>query len=213
MMTCSQCQGIEDLFSEKYVSGELKRYRKNGPDKTTRILIEALKKEGVEGETLLDIGGGLGAIQHALLRAGVHSARDIEASMAYLVAAKDEAALRGFSGQVDFRHGNFVELAEEVPPAGIVTLNRVICCYPEVEKMVALSAARAEKLYALVYPRTDWWMKIWQVLQSAFLRLTNSRFRTYLHPTEKVEALVRDQGFKRRFYRRTFTWQIVVYGR
>jgi hypothetical protein len=66
-MTCSQCQGIEDLFSEEYVAGELKRYRRRGPDKTTRILIEALKKDGVEGETLLDIGGGLGAIQHELL--------------------------------------------------------------------------------------------------------------------------------------------------
>jgi hypothetical protein len=105
-------------------------------------------------------------------------------------------------------------MAEDIPPADIVTLNRVICCYPEVEKMVTLSVSRAEKLYGLVYPRTDWWMKTWQVLQSAFLRLTNSRFRTFLHPTEKVEALVMEQGFKRRFYRRqTFTWQIAVYSR
>jgi len=212
-MTCTQCQGIEDLFSAKYVAGELKRYRKLGPDKTTRILIEALKKEGVEGETLLDIGGGLGAIQHALLRAGVQSATDIEASMAYYNAAKEETTLRGYAGRVDYRHGNFVELADAVLPADIVTLNRVICCYPDVEKMVTLSASRAKKLYGLVYPRNDWWMKAWHVLQSFYLRLTNSHFRTFLHPTEKVEALVRDHGFKRKFYRRTFTWQVAVYGR
>ena len=212
-MTCPQCQGIEDLFSEEYVAGELKRYRKRGPDKTTRMLIEAIKEEEVDGMTLLDIGGGLGAIQHELLRAGVRSARDIEASRAYVNAAREETARRGYAGQVDYRHGNFVEMAAEVPPADIVTLNRVICCYPEMEKMVNLSVSRAGKLYGLVYPRTDWWMKAWHVLQSWFLRLTRSRFRTYLHDPEKVEAIVKDHGFQRHFFRKTFTWQIVVYSR
>ncbi len=212
-MTCTQCQGIEDLFSAEYVAKELKRYRKRGPDKTTRILIEALKQEGVEGLSLLDIGGGLGAIQHALLQAGVENAVDIEASSAYLNAVKAETARRGFAERVDYRHGNFVELAQEVPPADIVTLNRVICCYPDMHKMVGLSLARAGKVYGLVYPRTDWWMKVWQALQSFFLRLSRSRFRTYLHSPQAVEALVRGQGFKRRFFRKTLTWQIAVYSR
>lgn len=212
-MTCSHCQGIEDVFSEEYVAGELKRYRKRGPDKTTRILIEAIKEAGVEGLTLLDIGGGLGAIQHELLRAGVQSARDIEASRAYVNAARGEAARRGYAEQVDFRHGNFVEMAPEVPPADIVTLNRVICCYPEMEKMVGLSASRAGRLYGLVYPRTDWWMKVWHALENGYFRLTCNRFRSYLHSPEKVETLVLDQGFERRFYRKTFTWQIVLYSR
>lgn len=212
-MTCTQCQGIEDLFSEEYVAKELKQYRRRGPDKTTRLLIEALKKEDLKGLTLLDIGGGLGAIQHELLQAGVKSGVDIEASQAYVNAAKEETARRGLAGRVDYRHGNFVEMAQEVPPADIVTLNRVICCYPDVEKMVGLSITRAGKLYGLVYPRTDWWMKVWQAVQTLYLRLIRSRFRTFLHSPEKVEALVKSQGFKRRFYRRTLTWQVVVYAR
>src|SRR5574342_996940 len=108
-MSCTQCQGIEELFSEEYVAGELKRYRKRGPDKTTRMLIEALKKEAVEGLTLLDVGGGLGAIQHEMLRAGVGSATDIEASAAFLSAAREETARRGYGGRVDYQHGNFVD--------------------------------------------------------------------------------------------------------
>jgi ubiquinone/menaquinone biosynthesis C-methylase UbiE len=212
-MNCTQCQGIEDLFSEEYVARELKRYRKRGPDKTTRMLIEALKEEDLQGLTLLDIGGGLGAIQHEMLRAGVQSARDIEASSAFLNAAKGETARRGYAGRVDYQHGNFIDLAADVPPADIVTLDRVICCYPDMERMVGLSVARAGKLYGLVYPRNDWWMKIWHILQSFFLRLTRSRFRTYLHPTEAVEELVSNQGFKRRFYRQTFVWQVVLYAR
>jgi len=212
-MTCSQCQGIEDLFSAEYVAKELKRYRKRGPDKTTQILIEGLKQEGVEGLSLLDIGGGLGAIQHALLQAGVENAVDIEASSAYLNAVKAETARRGFAERVDYRHGNFVEVASQVPPADVVTLNRVICCYPDVEKMVGLSASRAERLYGLVYPRTDWWMKVGHLLESLFLRLVRSRYRPYLHATEVVEALVKEHGLKRYFYKKTLIWQIAVYRR
>ena len=210
-MNCCQCQGIEELFSEEYVAKELKRYRRRGPDKTTRMLIEALKEEHVEGLTLLDIGGGLGAIQHEMLDAGVQSARDIDASRAFLTAAKAETARRGYVERVDYQHGNFVDLAENVSPADIVTLDRVICCYPDMQELVSLSVARAGKYYGLVFPREDWWMKAYHVLQSLFLRLTRSRFRTFLHPTEAVEELVKDRGFRRCFYRRTFVWQVVLY--
>lgn len=212
-MNCCQCQGIEELFSEEYVAKELKRYRRRGPDKTTRMLIEALKEEDVQGLTLLDIGGGLGAIQHEMLYAGVQHATDIDASNAYISASKAETTRRGFAERVNYRHGNFVDLAENVPPADIVTLNRVICCYPDMQKLVGLSVARAGKYYGLVFPREDWWMKMWLAVQTIYLRLIRSRFRTFLHPTKAVEELVRAQGFKRRFYQRTFVWQVVVYAR
>ena len=212
-MTCTQCQGIEELFSEEYVAKELKRYRKRGPDKTTRMLIQALKEQNVEGLTLLDIGGGLGAIQHELLGAGVESATDIDASGAFLAATKAETARRGYAERVHYQHGNFVDLAEDVPPADIVTLDRVICCYPDMQKLVGLSVVRAGRLYGLVFPRNVWWMKIYHAFQSFFLRLSRSRFRTYLHPTEAVEALVKEHGFQRRFYRKTLVWQVVVYAR
>ena len=171
-MTCTQCLGIEDLFSEEYVAKELKDYRRRGPDKTTRILIEALKKENVEGQTLLDIGGGLGTIQHEMLSAGVQHATDIDASNAYIKAAKAESTRRGYAGQVDYQHGNFVDLAADIPPVDIVTLNRVICCYPDMQKMVSLSVSRADKLYGLVYPRDVWWTKIGLAIQNFVLRVT-----------------------------------------
>ena len=212
-MSCCQCQGIEELFSEDYVAKELKRYRRRGPDKTTNMLIEALKEENIEGLTLLDIGGGLGAIQHEMLRAGVQSATDIEASTAYLNATKEETARRGFADRVNYQHGNFVDLAENVSPADIVTLDRVICCYPDMQKLVDLSAAKAGKYYGLVFPREDWWMKVYHILQGLFLRLTRSRFRTFLHPTRAIEELINNNGFKRIFYRQTFVWQVIVYSR
>ena len=93
-MNCCQCQGIEELFSQEYVAKELSRYRSKGPDRTTRILTEAITELGVEGLTLLDIGGGVGAIQYELLASGVDQATNVEASTAYIEAAREEAQRR-----------------------------------------------------------------------------------------------------------------------
>ncbi len=212
-MNCCQCQGIEELFSQQYVTKELSRYRAKGPDKTTRMLTEAIKKEGIDGLTLLDIGGGLGAIQHELLEAGVQDVTNVEASTAYLTAARAEAQRRGLADHVNYHHGNFVDLAAEIAPTDIVTLDRVICCYHDMEKLVGLSAARARKLYGLVYPRQAWWVKIGLALENIFFRLRRSPYRAFFHPTEAVEAVLGSYGLKRRTYRQTLVWQVVVYTR
>jgi magnesium-protoporphyrin O-methyltransferase len=212
-MNCCQCQGIEQLFNEPHVTKELARYRAKGPEKTSRMLIEALKKKGVRGMTLLDIGGGIGAVQHALLGAGAASSTSVEASSAYIAAAKAEAERRGLAQRVHYQQGDYVDLAADIPPADIVTLDRVICCYPDMAKLVGLSAARARKLYGLVYPRDAWWVKIGLGIENIFFRLFKSSFRVFVHPTEAVDALVKGNGLKPSFYRETLIWQIVVYTR
>ena len=163
-MKCRQCQGIERWFNKKLAAKELRQYRKKGPARTTRMLIEALKAEGIEGMTLLDIGGGIGTIQHELLGAGVSSAINLEGSTAYLETAKEEAERRGHAHRVRYHHGDFVGLASDIQGADIVTLDRVICCYPDFPALVGLSSARAGKLYGVVYPHDTWWAKIgWRI--------------------------------------------------
>jgi magnesium-protoporphyrin O-methyltransferase len=213
MSCCPQCVGIEEQFGRKRAARELRRYRRRGPDRPTRLLIEALRAQGVEGLTLLDVGGGVGAIQHELMHAGARSATHVDASAAYLEAARDEARRRGHAERITRLHGDFVELAEHVPAADVVTLDKVICCYPEMERLVAESAARARELYGLVYPRERVALRVGLRLGNAFLRLRGSPFRAYLHSSAAVDATVRDQGLRRLSYRTTAMWQIVVYGR
>lgn len=212
-MNCCQCQGIEELFNEKTVSRELARYRQQGPNRTTQWLVDALQQAGHPGRTLLDIGGGVGAIQHALLAAGVQQAVDVDASAAYLHAARQEAERRGLAGRVQYRHGNFVDLASQIPPADIVTLDRVICCYDDLESLVTLSAAKAQKFYALVYPRDTWWIRLGLRILNSIFRLQKNPYRAFAHPTRSVEALVKQQGLTRRAYSRTLFWQAAVYTR
>ena len=212
-MNCCQCQGIEDLFNDSLVSKELRVYQVKGPAKTTRWMVEALKAEGLEGFDLLDIGGGVGAVQHALIEAGVKEATDVDASKAYIKAARQEAERRGIVERIRFQHGNFVDVAPQIPPADIVTLDRVVCCYPDMENLVKLSSARAKKLYALVYPRNSWWVKIGVAIINVFFKLQRKPFRTFVHPTHAVDAIVRKQGLRPKFFRQTLVWQVVVYSR
>jgi magnesium-protoporphyrin O-methyltransferase len=214
-MDCCQCKGIETLFNEKEARNRLKAYRKDGPAWTTRILIDALKSlaKDVEGMTLLDIGGGVGAIQHELLRAGVERATGVDASTAYLKAAQEEAERQGHADKVSYHHANFVDLSPQILPADIVTLDRVICCYHDVQALVGLSAAKARALYGVVYPRDTWWVKSALYLANLYFRVVRNPFRTYAHPTKTVNSLVRENGLQQRFHRTSGPWQVVVYVR
>ena len=66
-MASCQCQGIERLFDRREALRKLHTYARQGPDRTTRLLLDAVKAAGIEGATLLDIGGGVGVAQLELL--------------------------------------------------------------------------------------------------------------------------------------------------
>ena len=212
-MTCPHCRGAEKVFDQGTAERDLKAYRTRGPGTTTRLLIDALKAAGIADLTLLDIGGGVGAIQHELLKGGARSAIAIDASSAYLHAAGQEAQRQGYAKRVIYHHGDFVALAPQLPQADIVTLEKVICCYPDMRALVGLSSARADKLYGVVFPRDTWWMRLGGRMINLFLRLQRSAFRFFVHPTEAIEAVIRANGLERCYYCKTLFWQVIVYTR
>ncbi len=212
-MVCRQCAGIEKFFDQREADRELRTYRKRGPARTTRMLLDALKSFGVEGCTVLDVGGGVGAIQHDLLTSGASSSLGVEASIAYMAAAKEESALQGLAEREAYRHGDFVSMAPDLEPADIVTLDRVICCFDDVEGLVGLSSEKAKKLYGVVYPRSNWVFGAAFRIFNLWLWLRRSQFRVFLHSTAKVDYLVSRSGLERRFYAKTAIWQVAVYVR
>lgn len=212
-MSCCQCQGIENIFSERVARKDLKRYRKKGPLKTTRILLDALRAEGVEGATLLDIGGGVGAVSNDLLGAGAVLATVVDASPAYLQVATAEAERQGHLDRITYHRGDFVEVAADVPPADVVTLDRVICCYDGMEALVSASAEKAGRLYGVVYPRDTWWDRLGVSLVNLSCRVRRNPFRVFVHSPAAVERVIQSKGLARRFYRTTALWQVIVYAR
>jgi magnesium-protoporphyrin O-methyltransferase len=209
-MTCCEwaCQ-----FDHKIAVRDLRDYQKDGPAATTQALIDALRRRGVEQSTLLDIGGGVGVIQLELLKAGAQIAMSVDASPDYQAVARAEADRRGLADRIAFQLGDFVALAATIPPADIVTLDRVVCCYAQMEPLVRLSAERCRRLYGLVYPRDRWLARVTIRVQNFFRRLWRNPFQSYVHSVEAMDALIRSLGFTERSKVRTFVWEVVVYER
>jgi 2-polyprenyl-3-methyl-5-hydroxy-6-metoxy-1,4-benzoquinol methylase len=212
-MHCCQCCGIEEQFNRAEAARKLREYRRSGPARTTQLMLDALMREPIAGQTLLDIGGGVGSIQHALLKAGAAAVTAVDASAAYLAAAREEAARQQHAERVTYHHGNFVDIAATLPSADIVTLDRVICCYHDMPALVERSSAKAARWYGLVYPRDTWWVRAGVQAENALLWLQRSAFRIFAHPSAAVDAIVRRNGLLPCFARNAGIWQVVVYQR
>jgi magnesium-protoporphyrin O-methyltransferase len=212
-MGCCQCQGIENMFDKKAAKRQLKRYLKKGPSKTTSMLLNAIHKEGVHGLNFLDIGGGIGAIQYDLIKAGASGGTSIEASSAYIDVVTDEILQNGLVERVNFKHGDFTTMAFDVDSADIVTLDKVICCYDDMSELVGLSSKLAQKIYAVIYPRDVWWTKLGFLMMNFYTKIKGSSFRTFIHPTKKVEEIILRNGLKQNYYATTLVWQVVIYTR
>lgn len=212
-MASCDCSGEGNVFNERTAEDDLRAYLRDGPDRATRDLIEAISAEGVSEATLLDIGGGVGAIQLELLAVGAASADSVEISPAYLAVARRLAERRGLADRIVQRQGDFVELASTVPPADVVTLARVVCCYPVMPVLLGRSAEHARRMLGLVYPRDAWWTRIGARLANVWFRLTRDALRIHVHSEREMDRLVRAAGFERRVLRRRPFWQVALYVR
>ena len=126
-MTCCPPRGAEP-FTEKLAKRDLRRLRRRGLDPTTVALVDAVAPGA---GTVLEIGGGIGALHLELLRRGATRATNVELSPAYEGAAATLVEEGGAEEHVERRVLDFTRDAELVEPADVVVLNRVVCCSPE----------------------------------------------------------------------------------
>lgn len=210
---CPPPVDYEPIFSAKTARADLRAYRRNGAQGSTRNLIEALVDEGVAGAAVIDVGAGVGVVGFGLLDAGADRMTDVDASRAYLAAAKHEAARRGVLDRATFHYGDFVGLAPELEPAEIVAMDRVICCYPDWRAITSAATSHSSRLIGLVLPVDRWWMRLVVGMLNTWLRLSRRSFRSFIHPVSAIDRQIVAAGFERRFLRRGFVWQTVVYRR
>ncbi len=212
-MTCSHCVGVESFFDARVARRELRRYRRKGPAQTTRMLVDALVQQGAAGASFLDVGGGIGAVQHGLMAAGAAGGTSVDASPAYLEAAREEAQQRGHAERIRYLSGDFLDIQSQVESADLVALDRVVCCYPDMAGLVDASARRARRAYGLVYPRDRRLMKMAIRVLNFVQRLRRHPFRVFVHASSEVEARIQAQGLSKAMHVRTFLWQVVIFMR
>jgi magnesium-protoporphyrin O-methyltransferase len=116
----------------------------------------------------------------------------VEASPAYLEVARQEVGSRYESRPTQFILGDFAAMAGTLPDADVVTLDRVVCCYPDGEALLREAAARTRDLLAFTYSRDRWYVRLVIVLENFWRRLTGSRFRAFVHPPERMDAVLED---------------------
>jgi len=176
------------FFNRKFAANDLRRYRRRGLSRTERDLVTMCHE--VRGVTVLEVGGGIGALQVELLERGAASATNVELSGGY-----EEAAAELFAGhEVERVVGDFV--TEETAPHDVVVMHRVVCCYPDVDALVGKGAANARQRLLLTYPRERLLIRIGLRAVNAFLALRRCGFRTYVHPFTRMAAAAEAEGLR-----------------
>jgi SAM-dependent methyltransferase len=180
------------FFSRKVAAKDAGRYRRRGLTETARRLTELAGD--VTDESVLDVGGGIGAIELELLGAGAARATSVEISSGYEDEAEALLAERGLAGRVDRRVADFVADGATIAAHDVVVLHRVVCCYPDVDALVGAAAARTSRVLLLTYPQERWYTRVGLRLANAYLRLSRCGFRTYVHPVERIVAAAGQHG-------------------
>jgi SAM-dependent methyltransferase len=212
-MDACGCDDRFSIFDRASAEADLQRYRRSGPDRTTRLLLDMIRGRGVRDASVLDIGGGIGVVDHELLQDGAARAVLVDASAPSLDAAREEGERRSHLDRLEIVSGDFVEQATAIEPADIVTLDRVVCCYPDMPSLVRLSASRARALFGLVLPRDRAIIRWGLRLMNVWFRTRGMTYRAFAHPNERVDAIVAEEGLRARSEARTFFWRVVLYER
>ena len=218
-MPCPCCQppesgDYEGMFDTEWANREADAYIRNGLEARAEALIAFLVENCAEPLRVLDVGSGAGGVHHELLRRGLaESAVAVEASSAYINAARTISERLGQDSQVQYLHGDFTAAADGIDSADAVVLDRVICCYPHLNQLLGASASKAERYLALSYPREKWWVRIAFGLFNVYLKLKRKDFRTFVHPHAEVHAIAVRDGLEQVHADTEGFWQITVFER
>ena len=171
-------------------------------------MVEFLESRGIEGATVLEIGGGVGEIQIELLKRGAARSMNLELSPAYDEEAKRllrEAELE------DRSERRLLDIAVEpdgVESADIVVLHRVVCCYPDYERLLGAAAQRAGRLLVFSYPPRNAVSRVLIGVENLAFKLLRREYRSFAHPPSAMLGLLGECGLRRTFAHHTHVWQV-----
>lgn len=188
-----------------------KRFSKKGFEPSQKQLVEGIEQAGYQDADLLEIGSGVGYLHQVLLQQGAKTATGIDLADDMLKEAQQWAEQKELADRVRYLQGDFIELLDQVEPAGVTILDKVVCCYPHAELLVNSSLAKTRRVIALTYPRKRWFIRLVIEIMALLLKLSGSNFRAYVHDPTAIEQWITAAGFKKSYQSQTFIWQSQVY--
>jgi len=206
-MSCCRSGACEQMFSRRAARRSLERYRSKGLDEIERLIVASAKETGIQGARVLEIGGGIGVVQAELLEVGAATGEVVELVGTYEPYARELASDKGLSDRVTFRVVDLVEDPDDVEPADVVVLNRVVCCSPDGIELTGIAGRLARRTLVLSYPRDVVWVRLGVGLINLGQRLFGRSFRAFVHSPAKLRAAVEEQGLRATDLGRTAFWE------
>lgn len=212
MPDCCNPSGYEQYFSPKEAKRNLRAYDRKGLNKMARRTVDYLRSAGVEGDTVLEVGGGIGAVHVELLKAGANRAINVELSRGYQEVAAELLRREGLEGRVEQRIGDFTEIVNGIK-ADDVVMNRVICCYPDMERLMTAAMASSRRFVTVIFPRGRATFRLFVGIGNFYYRMRRMDFRAFIHPPQAILDTARRGGFDVVFSDQDLVWHGVVFRR
>ncbi len=211
MSCCQKCslQGTNDFFN-----GQAKRYlkdfKKKGLGKEQRFLIEGISSKSFSGKSVLEIGCGVGGLHLTILQQGASSAVGIDISEGMILGARKLSRELGLEDKTKYLVGDIIEMNDSINDADIVVLDKVVCCYEDVFRLLSVSGNRTKQTYAFTYPNPNLLVQVSFRGLIALGVLFKWKFRPYWHDWKLIIKMLETQGFKQTYTNSTIMWNICV---
>jgi 16S rRNA G966 N2-methylase RsmD len=208
MAGCCNPRGCDQFFSPRFARRMAKRYRKHGLDKSARRMVAFLESRGIEGATVLEVGGGVGEIQLELLKRGAARTVNLELSGAYESEARQLAREAGVEGRTDRRLHDIAVEPAAVETVDVVVLHRVVCCYPDYERLLGAAGDHAGRLLVFSHPPRNLISRTFVAAQNLGFRLARREFRTFAHPPAAMLEVLERRGLRPTYEHHGVPWHI-----
>ena len=171
-------------------------------------MVEFLESRGIEGETVLEIGGGVGEIHIELLKRGAKRALNLELSPAYADEAERLLREAGLEERADWRLHDVAASPGVIETSDIVVMHRVVCCYPDYRRLLRSAGEHARVLIVFSYPPRNPVSRLFIGAQNLIFRLLRKEFRAFAHPPSEMLAILSERGFHQTFAHHALVWQV-----
>jgi hypothetical protein len=205
---CCDPRGCDEFFGDGFARKMARAYRRRGLDRTSRRMVAFLEGEGLAGSTVMEIGGGVGEIQIELLKHGAAHALNLELVSVYDGEASRLLAEAGLEDRAERRLHDIAADPDGVEPVDVVVLHRVVCCYPDYERLLGAAADHAQRLLVFSHPPRNLFARALVMAENLYFRLRRSEFRTFAHPPAAMLAVLEARGLEPRFTHRGLVWQV-----
>lgn len=186
-----------------------------GTDEVDRLLLDALAEAGVAGGTVLELGSGDGTLSRELLRLGAAAVTGVDLSPASVEHATVAAAAAGISDRLRYQVGD--ASATDLVAHDTVVSEKVFCCFPRPDGLLANTLPAARSIYALALPESRGLPgvvgRILVGVENTWRRIQREPFRAYIHDVRRIEETIRAAGFERLSAQRHWGWLVLVFRR